>query len=150
LTGSAQVHRFADVFNAGLNLNLEGATLTVRAYAPGATAGTLVLQPVDGSSAFSPAVLTTDLTSLSQKWTDLSIPLESLGPFAAAKTKQINLEVRAGAAGPWLNPTVVYIDSIRASNLAVNDTFDSSSGNFVSSSMVTVPGTTLSWTQTVP
>jgi len=36
----------------------------------------------------------------------------------------------------------------RSSNLAVIDTFDSTTGNFVSSSLLTVPGTKFSWAQT--
>ena len=147
LTAAAQVQRFADLF---IPLpDLEGATLTIRAYAPGATGGKLVIFASDSSSQFSPAVLETELKSISQKWTDLTVQIASSGAFSATSARQINVELR-GAVGPWSKPTVVYVDSIRTSNLAVNDTFDSSAGNFVLSSFAAVSGSTIAWAASVP
>lgn len=145
LTDTAQAQRFADL----LAPNLEGATLIIRAYAPGAMGGTLVTFLSDTMSGFSPTTISTDLTSLSQKWTDITIPIATLGSFHANIVKQVNLEVHS-STGPWLNPTIVYVDSIRTSNLVVNDTFDSGFGNFVSSSLVTVTGSTIGWAASIP
>ncbi len=63
--------------------------------------------------------------------------------------KQVNIEVHA-ETGPWTNPTVVYVDSIRSSNLAVNDTFDASFGGMVKSSLLVVPGSTIDWAASLP
>jgi hypothetical protein len=90
------------------------------------------------------------LSSLSAKWMDLSIPVTSVGAFDANNARQISLDVSAAGAGPWTNPTVVYIDSIRSSNLVVNDTFDTSSVNLVSSSFVVVTGSTITWAAGIP
>ena len=147
-TGAEQSQRFADLFNVTAP-NLEGTSLTVRAYAPGATSGTLLIVPSDTASAFSSNVLKIDLTSLSAKWMDLAIPIASAGPFNATSVKQINLTLSAGK-GPWSKPTVLYIDSIRSSNLRVNDTFDTSFGNLLKSSLVAAPGATIDWTQSLP
>jgi hypothetical protein len=147
LTAKGQVQRFADLF-AGMP-NLEGITLTVRAYAPGAKGGTLVVYASDAESIFAATKVELELSSISTSWRDLSIHVESGGKFNATRVKQVNLEVH-GAVGPWLNPTVVYVDSVRTSTLAVNDSFDSSFGNFVMSSLVAVPGSTVAWANALP
>ncbi len=149
LTAAEQNQRFADLFPP--SANLEGATLTVRAYAPGATSGTLVMYVQDTSSNLGNSSLRTELSSISNKWADLSLHIASASPFDATIVKQINVEVYAGSgAGPWTNPTVVYVDSVRTSNLAVNDTFDASLGNFVKSSTYAVAGSTIAWSQSLP
>jgi hypothetical protein len=147
LTGAAQTQRFANLF--AMPADLKGITLTVRAYAPGATSGTLLIYPSDTTSNFGPDVLKINLSSLSAKWMDLTIPIASKGAFNAASVKQVNLELAAGQ-GPWSNPTVVYIDSIRSSNLLVNDTFDTTFGILLKSNLVVVPGSTVSWAQSLP
>ncbi|HEY3252677.1 MAG TPA: hypothetical protein VGJ91_01975, partial [Polyangiaceae bacterium] len=147
LTDATQKHRFADLFVPAPNL--EGSLVTIRAYAPGATGGSLVVYLSDTSSNSSAAVVTTDLTSISGKWTDINVPIATLNAFNATSVKQVNLEVWAGT-GPWLNPTRIYVDSIRTSNLVVSDTFDSSIGNLVQSSLLVVPGSTLTWADTLP
>jgi hypothetical protein len=149
LTAADQNQRFADLFVPAANL--DGATLTVRAYAPGATSGTLVIYVQDTSSNLGINVLRTELTSINKKWADLSIKIDSVNAFNAASVKQVNVEVYAGTGqGPWTNPTLVYVDGIRTSNLTVNDTFDSSFGNFVKSSLLVVPGSTITWSASVP
>jgi hypothetical protein len=147
LTAASQTHRFADLFVG--SANLEGVTLTIRAYAPGATGGTLVIYPSDMLAGYSASPLETKLSSLSAKWMDLTIPVASSAGFDATIVKQVNLDVKGGP-GPWINPTVVYIESIWSSNRLVNDTFDTSSGKLVSSSLVVVPGATIAWAQSVP
>jgi len=140
-------HRFADIFPAPANL--EGASITVRVYAPGATSGTLVVYPSDTTSN-NPGMLTADLASLAEKWTDLTISVASTKTFNATSIKQLNLEVNLASTGSSIDPVVVYVDSIRSSNLAVSDTFDSSVGGMVSSSQVVVPGSTFTWAAAMP
>jgi hypothetical protein len=150
-TGPAQATRFSDLFlrnSVVTPVNLEGTTLTLRVYAPGATSGTLDVFVSDTASGFGPSH-PTDLASLSQKWTDITI---SIGGSASVKTdavRQVNLLVTTGSAGSSV-PTVVYVVSIRTSNLDVNETFDSSYGGFVKSGLVVVAGSTLAWSPSVP
>jgi hypothetical protein len=147
LTDTPQKHRFADIFPYP---NLEGATLTVRAYAPGATGGTLVMYMSDETSGYSQPYLYTELKTLNDHWVDITIPVASGGNFNAKRVKQINLELW-GETGPWLSPaTVVYVDSVRTSNQAVNDTFNTSYAPFVQSSLQVVPGSTLGWVDAMP
>ncbi|HKO50523.1 MAG TPA: hypothetical protein VJV79_22525 [Polyangiaceae bacterium] len=148
LTTAAQSMRFANPFP--LDIGLEGASLTVRAYAPGATGGTLNIFLSDFGSHFSPTVIITPLATVSQKWTDITVPIASLDAFDANNAKQVNVEVHSGSTGPWTNPTVVYVDSIRSSNLLVNETFDTSSAPFTKSSIVVVAGASLDWAASVP
>ncbi|HYQ16737.1 MAG TPA: hypothetical protein VEQ58_13290 [Polyangiaceae bacterium] len=143
--GAAQ--RFADLFPPSANLN--GASVTVRVYAPGATGGTLVVFVSDTASAFSPRVVTTDLADLSEKWTDITVPVVSAGAFDATIVKQVNIEVHAGA-GPWTDPTVVYVDGVHSSNGVVKDTFGTSFGNMVTSGYVVIDGSTLGWADALP
>ena len=144
---AAQAQDFADWFVEPRNL--DGARLTVRAYAPGATSGSLTIYLRDILGRPSSALLQTELSQLSAKWTDLSIPITGAGNFGANVVKQINLDVKAGA-GPWATPTIIYIDSVRTSNQAVNDAFDSTTLDLLKSKVVAVPGSALDWVAGVP
>ena len=147
LANQSDAQRFSDVFPL-VPINLEGTSITVRLYAPGATGGSLSVFMSDNSSNFGPTT-TFDLLLLSTKWTDVTIPCTSAGAFDVKITKQINLLVQGGATA-MTNPTVVYVDSVRTSNLAINDTFDASSGGFVKSSYVFVMGSAITWSATMP
>jgi hypothetical protein len=127
-------------------VNLEGATVTLRVYAPGATGGTLALFASDNSSAFGPQV-TTKLVALSQKWTDISVTIVSPA-INATQTRQINLLVTTGPGAT--DPTMVYIDGLRATSPGVNDTFDTSIGGWVKSGLIAVSGSTVGWVQAIP
>jgi hypothetical protein len=140
--------RFADIFPE--KLPLEGGSVTVRVYAPGATGGTLELFLNDYGSQFSPTLITTNLKDLSDKWVDISVPIAMLGSFNANNVKQINLDVNAVGPGPFLNPTVVYVDHIHTSNRLIDDGFDTSTGTMVKSSLTTIAGSSLTWAPSVP
>ena len=102
-------------------------------------------------TAFSPTVIQVELKTLKDKWTDITVPIASLGSFNAKAVKQINLEVSSGGGvGPWTNPTIIYVDSVRTSKLAVNDTFDATTGGFANSSMQVIVGSTFKWLDAVP
>jgi len=135
--------RFSDIF-PGYPLDLTGASVTVRVYAPGATGGTIKFFASDNSSSFGAEIIL-DLTSLNQKWTDVSVPITDLD---VQHIKQVNLLVTAD--GTYANPTVVYVDSVRTSNQLVNETFDSSFGGFMKSGLVAVDGASVSWTAAMP
>ena len=65
--------------------------------------------------------------------------------------RRASLEVTTeGSAGPFTNPTIVYVDGVRSSNLLINDTFDATLGNMIISMTRFVPGATLTWSDTVP
>jgi len=147
LAGPSEIQRFADLLNFGNEIALEGVVLTARVYAPGAQGGVVLLYASDINSSLGPSV-GTNLASISNKWTDISIKIESSGAFNAARTKQINFNV--STTGAVANPMVIYVDSVRTSNLAINDTFDSSYGNFVKSGLIKVEDSTLTWAATVP
>jgi len=154
LTSSGQAQRYADIFLPTPNspgIDLTGFTVTMRVYAPGATAGSLVMYMSDVPSGLGPETAV-DLTTFSQKWVDLSIPIVAGGAFNPKVTKQINMDIRSGNTnGPWQSPaTLVYVDSVRVSNGSFNDTFDLNVGAFVKSGLVKLEGSMLSWTQAVP
>ena len=147
-TNVSQSQLFADQFIPPVRL--EDTTLTVRAYAPGATSGTLTLFMTDTTPTPSPTPLSIDLVRLSQKWTDIDLPVSSDREFNAAHSVQVNLVVTPGPPGSSPDPTVLYVDSIRTSNLAIDHRFDSSPGYLVRSPDWEVPGSTLGWSQSVP
>lgn len=144
LATSSDATRFADVF-PGFPIDLTGASVRVRVYAPGATGGTLGAFVTDTASAFG-SMVTVSLASVSQKWTDIIVPVLGVNPKLV---KQVNLLV-TGSTDPTLNPTVLYVDSVRATNQLVNETFDTSSSGFVTSGLVFVPGATVSWSAALP
>lgn len=144
LTTSTDATRFADVF-PGFPIDLTGASVRVRVYAPGATGGTLTAFVSDVPSSFG-SMVTLTLASISQKWTDVIVPVSGVN---AKLVKQVNLLVTS-SADPVQNPTVLYVDSIRTTNQLVNETFDTSFSGFVTSGLVFVPGSSVSWAASTP
>jgi len=149
LTTNMQGQRYGEVFPGFPDMT--NATVTVRIYAPGATGGNLIAYFTDldftaGGGATLP------LADLAAGWTDLVFSIGSAsGTYDPTSIRQISLEVVSeNTTGPWTNPTVVYVDSVRSSNLIVNDTFNSSVGNMLISTQRTVAGSTLTWSDSVP
>jgi hypothetical protein len=146
-TATGQAQRCADEFN---HANLAGSTLTLRLYAPGATNGYVNTFLVDGTFRLGPAT-TTQFTTLSAGWTDVVIEAgQPSASFDSSDIYEVSLDVYANGTEPWANPTIVYLDSVWSSNLAVNDTFDTTKGGMVSSSLVYLVGSTLGWTAALP
>lgn len=149
--------RFADTYSP--LVDLEGTTMTVRVYAPGATGGNLLVYLSDSNSTAGSGAGSVPLTTLNNKWVDITFPIASTPattpPFNAKAVKQVNIELHAGT-GPWTNPTVVYVDSVRTSNLAVNHTWDATAGApnpaapMTMSSLLKIEGSSLTWSDTVP
>ena len=136
--------------------DLTGATLTLRAYAPGATGGNLHVFYTSRNLADSAA---TDiaLSSLTEGFQDIDVPVPAPVPdgFQPTRVFIIRVEVEAGPGFgvSWQSPaTVVYIDSIISSNGAISDTFDTSPAfsTFGSSDTRTVPNSTLAWLPSIP
>jgi hypothetical protein len=148
LTRNGQDQRYADTFSPPPNLT--NTKMTLRLYAPGATAGTLVIYLGDANFTAGTGV-TVPFSDINKGYTDVSFDVGGVsGNFNPAQINQVNMEVSSGNAGPWANPTIVYVDSIFTANLAVNDTFDSSMAGMVRSSNQTISGSTLAWHDSIP
>jgi len=140
--------RYADKFPTVPDLT--GTTLVMRVYAPGAKNGNLSLFLTDQNYNFSTRS-DFPLDLLSQGWTDITVNIGGVsGAFNPAAMYQLTYDVSATGTGPWANPTVVYVDSIRTTNGMVNDHFDASAGSTVASSLSVVTGATFTWVDTLP
>jgi hypothetical protein len=149
LTATKQTQRYIDTYS--MQVNLLGSFMVVRAYAPGAKAGHLSIFSSDADFTAGGSI-TVDLSEIASGWKDIKVNLGgALGAaFDPSAVRQVTLEVGSGPSGPWTNPTVVYIDGIRTTNNAVNETFDSSLGSMVKSDSPAVPGSTVSWLNALP
>jgi hypothetical protein len=149
LTTSSQKQRFADKFATPPNLT--DATVTLRVYAPGATGGTLIVYMSDAPD-YTPSPLHMyPLIPISAGWTDVVVPVDpALGDYNPSSVAQVTFEIRSDDAGPWANPTLLYVDAIWSSNGAINDTFDSTFGGIIPSSYEKVEGSTYTWTAALP
>jgi hypothetical protein len=142
-TMATQIQRYAD--RPSSPWSLANAQTFVRMYAPGATAGDVFVYLSDFNSNTG-AQITLSLSALASGWTDVVVPAAvPAGSFDPTMVKQVTIEIQAGPTGPWESPTVVYIDSVRTTNLTLDDTFDTSIGNMVSSNLLVVAGSTLTW-----
>jgi hypothetical protein len=136
--------------------DLAGATLTLRAYAPGATGGNLHVFCTSRNFADS-APTDIALSRLTDGFQDIDVPVPAPVPdgFQPTNVFIIRVEVEAGPGFgvSWQSPvTVVYIDSIISSNGAISDTFDTSPAfsTFGSSDTRMVPDSTLAWLPSMP
>ncbi len=132
--------------------NLAGKTIIVRMYAPGATGGQVYVYLSDEASDVGPGT-TLPLSQLADGWTDIVLAdIVDAAPFSAEQVKQVTIEVGTGATvASWTNPTVVYLDSVRSSDVTIDDTFDTSIGNIVTSTQMiaTIAGSTVTWQNSV-
>lgn len=131
--------------------SLLNATLTIRAYAPGAMGGLMAVYIVDADYSSSPFYYL-ELSTLSSGWTDFNIPIGGVvGAYDPSSVHQVTIEI-TGGTGPWASPTVVYFDSIRSSNGSWNDKFDANEEHMLISvnPVAVLEGSTLSWVDAVP
>ncbi|HET9959188.1 MAG TPA: hypothetical protein VFQ61_32085 [Polyangiaceae bacterium] len=143
-TAAAQVQRYGNKF--ATNIDGSNSAFGMRLYAPGALGGSLFVYPTDSSASSPGPGVTVPLKRFSEGWADLEIPVGNLSdPFDPANLYQLTIEVESGTAGPWLNPTVIYVDSIWSTNGLVRDTFDTTLGRMVASTLTTVAGSTMTW-----
>ena len=155
-----QSQRYAILFPT--NPDMTNATVTVRMYAPGATGGQIAVyfSDADDSSTSVAPNAPRLLADLALGWTDQTFSVGgSAGSFDATHVKQITFEVSAGTgAGPWTNPTVIYIDGARSSNHIVNETFSTRAttvfpplpATIVISGQQQIAGSTLDWVDAMP
>ncbi|XXY46761.1 hypothetical protein WME91_42840 [Sorangium sp. So ce269] len=104
-------------FNWPELVDLTGATVTFRVKAHAGTGGGVQTYVQNGSAQSWVGVpwAWTDLSSLGE-WTELTIDVDAAAAdaptFDKTQVMRLGLKIDAGTAGPWANPTVVYIDSI--------------------------------------
>jgi hypothetical protein len=149
LTTSGQNQRYAYPFSPAANLT--DKTVTLRVYAPDASAGSLniYLSMANSSTAGSGALV--PLRDHASAWKDIAFNVGGVvGSFDPSQIKQVTIEVQSNDSGPWRNPTVIYIDYIAISTLTLGNTFDSSIGGFLQSSAQAVSGSTLAWSSALP
>lgn len=146
-TSAGEEQRFGDGLPG--TFDLENDTVVLRVYAPGATGGRFMVYLQDGDWLPGPGV-TRSLSALSDGWTDIEFPVTSSADFDASRVIQVTMELVAGDAGPWANPTLLYVDGIRSLSSEFNDTFDTSLDNMVSSSAKVVQGSTMTWMDAMP
>jgi hypothetical protein len=153
-TTSGQNQRYADVYPSPVDLT--GAQMTVRIYAPGATGGAIVFYFTDNSEFTAGGGTTVSFADLSQRWTDVTFSASGGTDFDSTQIRQVNLEVISGSSSAWTNPTVIYVDSVRSTNLAVNHTFDVAAPEptpwspMVMSGSQVIAGSTIAWADTTP
>jgi hypothetical protein len=147
LTGPGQVDRCGDRLPDPRDLS--NSTVVIRAYAPEATGGQLHVYLLDQE--YSPgASLEVPLSALSDGWSDIEVPVNGMeGDFDPTRVIQVELQIEAGSSGPWSNPTVIYIDSIRASSGGLNDTFDTSLDPMLPS-VIPESGLNMTWVDALP
>jgi hypothetical protein len=146
-TTAGQVQRYGNRFSPYPDLT--NSTLVMRVYVPGALGGSLFVYPTDATGSSQGPGVTVPLDTLSAGWVDIEIPIaETIGDFDPATVFQLTIEVSSGSTGPWLNPTVVYVDSIWSENGLPKDTFDANLGQMIASTILTVAGSSLSWVAT--
>ncbi|WP_437929447.1 hypothetical protein WMF37_09305 [Sorangium sp. So ce291] len=98
-------------------VDLTGATVTFRVKAQAATGGGVQTFVQNGGAQNWAGVpwAWTDLSSLGD-WTELTVDVDAAAAdaptFDKTQVRRIGLKVDAGTAGPWANPTIVYVDSI--------------------------------------
>jgi hypothetical protein len=158
LTATAQNQRYGNIFPGFPDLT--NGTITVRMYAPGATGGNLTVYFTDDPDFTAAGGRTLALSDLAGGWTDQAFLVgPPSGDYDPTHIRQINIVVSSdNTAGPWTNPTVIYIDSVRSSNNIINDFFNvgtplqgpTSVQNMAISTQQTLTGSTLTWSDTVP
>ncbi len=148
-TASGQVQRYGNRFTPIPNLT--NSALVMRVYAPGALSGSLFLYPTDGTASSQGPGVTVPLSTLSAGWVDVELPIAGAnGEFDPVTVFQLTIEISSAGAGPWEEPTVVYVDSVWSKNALVKDTFDANIGQMVTSSLLKVEGSSLGWVDALP
>ncbi len=79
-----------------------------------------------------------------------SHPAGTAGSYNPSSVYQVTIHITSDAATSFTAPTIVYVDSIRTASGIVNDTFDTSIGNMVTSSLLLVTGSTFPWISAIP
>src|SRR5262249_27185278 len=95
--------------------------------------------------------VTVPFSDLDKGWEDGSFNVGGVsGSFDPSQIGQVSMEITSGNTGPWTNPTIVYVDSIRTAHMRVDDTFDTNMAGMVKSTTQVVAGSTLTWYDSLP
>jgi hypothetical protein len=150
-TAAGQNQRYGDFWGDSPR-SLSGETVTVRLYAPGATGGNLLCYFTDSTNFTSGGGTTVSLSALAAGWTDLVLQVGTpSGEYDPTSINQLTMEVTSeNTAGPWTDPTVVYVDKIWSSNGTANDPFTTDLATMRISTQRVVAGATMTWSDTVP
>jgi hypothetical protein len=130
--------------------DLTGTSISVRVCTLTGSSGTLGLFAQDGASIPGGQQLDQSLGAVSTcaaGFETMTLDLTPTpGTFDPAQTVSIGLTVTAEAPGPWDNPTVLLVDSVRLANMSIGPwTFDSGVSPFQISGREPVSGSTLTW-----
>jgi hypothetical protein len=143
-TQNGQAQRYADKFLT--TPNLTNTALTLRLFAPGATGGAASIYAIDNTGFTFGVGSVTQLVACSTHWCDVVLRIgPAAGDFDPVSMYQVAIEFQANDAGPWLNPTAVYLDSVRCSNGLVNDNFNTALDAMVTSTSMVLAGAQMTW-----
>jgi hypothetical protein len=114
-------------------MDLSNATLSMRVYVQAAEGGTIFNYVQDSGTYRFLGVATAQrrLLSGASNWSTINWNVgaepDSAGTgIVKSSIKNIGIELNAQPSSSWLNPTIVYIDSITVTNPALTFTFDAS------------------------
>jgi hypothetical protein len=152
LSADGQVQGF-DLYHSSPPLDLSGATVSARVYAPDALNADLVLWLSSRDGGATEAVITA-LTELNTGYVTIEATVPAAdGLFDSRHVDLVHLEIRSNSSGPWQTPaTIVYLDSFTSSNGELFDTFDVSPDPslFVPSEWQTVENASFEWLSRYP
>ena len=141
-----------DIYHLSPPLDLSGATVTARVYAPNAINGQITLWLSSGGGASAGVI--TAFTELNAGYFEVTATVPAAdGTFDPSQIDGVHLEVQLTSSGPWQSPTtIVYLDSVVSSNGILNDTFDTSpdASLFVQSTWQTVSDSSFTWLANYP
>ena len=126
--------------------------MTIRLYAPGATAGTIHIYAIDGDSSSGPGT-TRNLSSFASGWVDVQLALGDVkDSFDPGTFRQVTFDVQSNSTSTWDAPVVIYIDHVIVSGAqGWNDLFTSSvTPPMVESTTAVVEDSTLEWVESLP
>jgi hypothetical protein len=102
------------------NTDFTSAIVTFRVLCKAGSGGQLRGYLQHGAPGFAFLVLgITELADLSG-WTTVSYELSSVTGFDKTVVRRVGLEVTGAGSSSWLNPTIVYLDSISIANTALD------------------------------
>jgi hypothetical protein len=158
-TGCARIEVPLDTMDTGTQFqfdvaatDLTDATITYHVMAYAGSGGGL--QPyVQNGAAQTYASCGFGWTNLADAtgWTDLTLTVNTTNCTGAGwdptQVVAIGIKISAGAAGPWTNPTIVYVDSIVASGgtATFSHTFDADLEGFAMNTYMPVAGSAVTW-----
>jgi hypothetical protein len=143
---AADVAHFPISFTTSTGLDFGAAVITMRVYAPAASGGAIFNYVQDLTDYHYLGDSNRPAFKAGWQTVTWNVGTQALGTSQTnkAKIKRIGIEVNAGTATSWANPTVLYVDSITVAMPTETFTFDSSS-TLNTTATTTDPSTTVLW-----